>query len=87
MTLETYFTNCLQYSDDGSEVANMEDGESQLYVPVVSDTLGQTQPTSLTVGILLICTLEFNTWIQIYVKLILPLQLFTYQLIVISMNK
>lgn len=51
-------TNSLQYTDDGSEVANVEDRQGQLYVPVVSHTLRQPQSTGVTVCIFLVCTLK-----------------------------
>ncbi|KAF9416177.1 hypothetical protein HW555_006429 [Spodoptera exigua] len=40
------------------EVSNMEDGQGQMYVPVVTNAFRQTQPACVTVGILLIGTLD-----------------------------
>lgn len=56
--LSHYLTNSLQYTDDGPEVPHVEHRQGQVYVPVVTHAVGQAQPTCVTVGILLVCTLQ-----------------------------
>jgi len=58
--VETYLAYALKNGDCVLEIPDMKDGDDELDIGVVTDTVDRIEPTGLTEGILLRRTLKAN---------------------------